>query len=247
MIAVVIIVLLLYRLFKPILKPIIKGFLGEKTINLLLKPLPNDKYIVLNDIFLEINGVTTQIDHIVLSIFGIYVIETKNYTGWILGNENDEYWVQSIYGKRNRFKNPIRQNYGHIEMLKNLLSDYKHIPIHSMIAFSSDSELKVKCEKTPVVHFLQVRKLINKMECEPIVTFDEIVAISNIVKAANITDKAKRKQHASSIQKKVDDVRDKEQNGICPKCGAALVERKGKYGKFIGCSNYPKCKHIVKK
>lgn len=30
----------------------------------------------------------------------------------------------------------------------------------------------------------------------------------------------------------------------CPECGSPLVYRKGKYGKFIACSNFPKCKYI---
>ena len=67
-------------------KPIIKGFFGEKTISAFLLTLPKDQYIVLNNIMLRTVTGTTQIDHIVVSVYGIFVIETKNYKGWIFGN-----------------------------------------------------------------------------------------------------------------------------------------------------------------
>ena len=33
---------------------------------------------------------------------------------------------------------------------------------------------------------------------------------------------------------------------VCPECGGELVIRKGKYGEFTACSNYPTCKYIKK-
>lgn len=65
---------------------------------------------------------TTQIDHIVVSIHGIFVIETKNYKGWIYGNSNNEYWTQNIYGNKYSLYNPLLQNKNHI---KSLLSTKK--------------------------------------------------------------------------------------------------------------------------
>jgi DNA topoisomerase I len=35
--------------------------------------------------------------------------------------------------------------------------------------------------------------------------------------------------------------------GKCPRCGGNLVEREGKFGKFLGCRNYPKCKFTKSK
>lgn len=56
-----------------------------------------------------------------------------------------------------------------------------------------------------------------------------------------------RIEHISSIRSEIYEKHEKIKNGICPKCGGILVERKGKYGKFIGCNNYPKCRYIKNK
>lgn len=33
---------------------------------------------------------------------------------------------------------------------------------------------------------------------------------------------------------------------VCPECGNPLVVRKGRYGEFVACSNYPECKYVKK-
>ncbi len=86
--------------FLKIKMPAIKGRLGEKSVAAVLSFLPKDEYIVLNDMMFGAGIHTTQIDHIVISIHGIFVIETKNYKGWIYGNSNNEYWTQNIYGNK---------------------------------------------------------------------------------------------------------------------------------------------------
>ena len=75
---------------------------------------------------------------------------------------------------------------------------------------------------------------------------NDIKELSNIIISNNIEDKFLRKQHMKDVCIKINNNRDLENNMICPKCGSELVERNSKYGKFIGCSNYPKCKYIKK-
>lgn len=86
----------IYRMFRPA----IKGFLGEKSVAAVLAGLDKKKYLVLHNILLQAGAKTTQIDHIVVSNYGVFVIETKNYKGWILGNEKDENWTRVIYRRR---------------------------------------------------------------------------------------------------------------------------------------------------
>lgn len=76
---------------------------------------------------LKVGDKTTQIDHVVIPNYGIFVIETKNYKGWIIGNEFDDYWKQIIYKRKEKLHNPIKQNYGHIMVLKEHLSDFPDI------------------------------------------------------------------------------------------------------------------------
>lgn len=90
--------------------PKIKGYFGEKSVAFFLSKLDDTKYKVINNIMLQVGNKTTQIDHVVVSNYGIFVIETKNYKGWITGNEFDEYWKQTIYKRKEKLHNPIKQN-----------------------------------------------------------------------------------------------------------------------------------------
>ena len=99
----------------------VKGIIGEKKVSVVLATLPNSDYIILNDVMLPTEKGSTQIDHIVVSLYGIFVIETKNYKGWITGSSYAEQWTKNMYGKKYKFYNPIRQNYGHIKNLSTIL------------------------------------------------------------------------------------------------------------------------------
>ena len=96
-------------------RPNRRGTRGEKTVALRLRSGLPPEYLILNDVYLPLpDGTTTQIDHIVVSQYGIFVIETKSYSGWISGDEKSAQWSQSIYRNKSRFQNPLRQNYLHI-------------------------------------------------------------------------------------------------------------------------------------
>ena len=119
-----------------------KGKRGEKRVyNILSKGLP-DGFIVLNDIYLpSSDGTTTQIDHIVVSQYGVFVVETKNYSGWIFANARDDEWTQVIYRRKSRFQNPLRQNYRHICALAECLGISKDY-FHSVVAFTENCTFK---------------------------------------------------------------------------------------------------------
>ncbi len=77
-----------------IFKPQIKGYLGEKSVQFMLSGLEEDEYILMNDLYVpKDDGSTTQLDHVLISLYGIFVIETKNHKGWIFGSENSQYWT----------------------------------------------------------------------------------------------------------------------------------------------------------
>ena len=121
-----------------------KGRIGEHRVAHILGRLSKDRYQVINNLLLRTSsGGTTQIDHVVISEYGIFVIETKFYEGWIYGGENSEYWTQNIYGHKYSLRNPIHQNQGHIRALKHLLKDFGNIPFISIVAFSRQCRLGV--------------------------------------------------------------------------------------------------------
>lgn len=97
-----------------------KGNAGEKRVGRILRTLNDKEYRVINDITIRNKDEnTTQIDHVVVSIYGIFVIETKDYKGQIYGKEDDYKWVQ-FFNRNSKFPflNPIIQNQGHITALK---------------------------------------------------------------------------------------------------------------------------------
>ena len=124
-----------------------KGLLGETVINVAMwLKLEKNVYHRLNNVTLPLsNGGSTQIDHVIVSVYGIFVIETKNYKGWIFGSEKQKQWTQVIMGRKYKFQNPLRQNYLHVKTLVSLL-DLELRYFHSMIAFIGECELKTRDE-----------------------------------------------------------------------------------------------------
>lgn len=220
-----------------------KGKVGEMWVASILKKFPVNRYKIINNLLLTSNGYSTQIDHIVISIYGIFVIETKFYQGWIYGVENSEYWTQNIYGNKYQLRNPIHQNQGHIRALKFLLKDYGNIPFISIVAFSRQASLGIDAH-SPVIYWDQIPRIINQFETR-VLSESQIQSIYNILLANNTEDKDAKKQHISNVRHNELKRDIAIANGYCPQCGGTLTLRQGKYGKFYGCSNYPHCKYTT--
>lgn len=235
------IILIILCILIKIYYPKFRGFMGEFWIKQELRKLPKNKYKILNDIMLSDDKGTHQIDHLVLSMYGIFVIEMKNYYGLIKGKEYDNKWCQYLGKNKNYFINPIHQNYGHIKSLLNLVN-VSEDKIFSIVCFSNQAKLDVKCKNVIQVDYLFDTIFDYKKE----IIYDDLDEIEKIILLNNITDKNERKTHVKKIKTKISLEKKLVEDMICPKCKSKLVERNGKYGKFIGCSNYPKCKFIKK-
>ena len=120
-----------------------KGKMGELLVAARLrKGLPEGEYKILNNLYLPLDdGATTQIDHVVVSRFGVFVVETKNYSGWIFADASSKVWTQTIYHTKNTFQNPIRQNYRHVCAITDNLGLPKEY-IRGVVAFTGDCEFK---------------------------------------------------------------------------------------------------------
>ena len=221
-----------------------KGKRGEKQVAALLALLPKKRYKVINDLLIQSGGHSTQIDHVVVSVYGIFVIETKYYQGWIYGGENSEYWTQNIYGNKYQLRNPLWQNQGHVKAIARIIGDSGNIPIFNIVAFSRQASIKVD-RSLPVMYWWNVVPYIKRHK-ETYLTETQADEIYNTLLSANITDKAARKQHVTSVKHNQARRNTAVANGKCPRCGGNLVLRNGRYGRFYGCSNYPNCKYILK-
>ena len=214
-----------------------RGFMGEFWVRKELSKLPRKEYYVLNNIMLESSRGTHQIDHIVVSKYGIFVIEMKNFFGLIKGNEYDKKWIQQFHNKKYYFQNPIHQNYGHLQALIEILGLQKDVFI-PIVCISNQANLKVKTTSNVV----QLDFLISLIKSyQTVIINSDLQTIKTKLEMLNIKDYKKRRLHISNIKENV-----KNEDMICPKCGGKLIEKNGKYGKFVGCSNFPKCRFVKK-
>jgi hypothetical protein len=183
----VIITFIQVTLFK--IKILNRGIKGEKQIYKILKKLSNE-YSVYNDITLWDGQKGAQIDHLILSPYGIVNIETKNMTGEIIGNEDEETWVQKKFGKGrneylNKFKNPCIQGKEHERVLKSSLKIKgirEEIPIKSIIVFNDNDggTLKVTTRNIKVLKSTELLNYLNNMGKIKVITNENVDKISRI-------------------------------------------------------------------
>ncbi len=124
--------------------PWAKGQTGELLVRLFAhRQLDKQTYRRLHNVTLNTPDGTTQIDHVFLSPYGIFVLETKNMSGWIFGSEKQAQWMQKLYKRTFKFQNPLRQNYKHLKALEATLGvNPEHL--HSVITFVGGSTFKTE-------------------------------------------------------------------------------------------------------
>jgi hypothetical protein len=218
-------------------KKAVKGWVGEKlTAAGMWLRLDENIYHRVHDVIIPTSNGTTQIDHIVLSVYGIFVVETKNYQGWIFGGEKNGTWCQSLYGKNSRFQNPLHQNYRHTQGLAEFLKLDPKL-FHSIVFFIGECEFKTPMPENVLNGGLST--YIKKFNT-PLFSPPEVLEIERTLIAAKVNGLTKQ-VHVASLEQR------HQSTTTCPKCGGQLVQRIAKAsGKsFLGCSNFPKCRHTV--
>ena len=144
-----------------------KGNSGEYLTYLQLEKLEGDKRLLTNLYLPGKDGKTTEVDLVMIHPTGIYVFESKNYSGWIFGDDKNKYWTQSLRGgKKNRFFNPIWQNKAHITALSKALGNGYESHLHSYIVFSERCELNKITIEAPGVVVLKRNRLLMKLRQE---------------------------------------------------------------------------------
>ena len=127
---------------------------------------------LLNHITLKLENGTTQIDHILVSRFGVFVIETKDYSGWIFADAKHEKWTQVKWRRKSRFQNPIFQNARHVRAVRNLLDFLPPETVKSIVVFTESAQFKTNMP--PGVFMLP--ELIEHLRC----TTDEILSLNRV-------------------------------------------------------------------
>lgn len=219
------------------------------------------------------NGETTEIDVLMICSKGIFVFESKNYSGWIFGSVDQKYWYQTLpagggRSRKERLYNPVIQNRYHIKCLKEFLGE--QIPIYSIVVFSDHCTLKngqitgndvcvinrnnvsavvasiCNQNQSVVLNSNTISRIYSKLY-----PLSQVDAITEAQHVTNIRNNGKGSAvqknnlvYTSNVIKKT-----KEDAFVCPQCKGQLVLRTAKRGayagnQFYGCSNYPNCRYI---
>lgn len=264
----------LLLILAPILRlPAVKGWFGEMLMRLGFKLfLPKDTYRVVNNVTIpDGQGGTTQIDHIVVSPHGVFVVETKHYRGWIFGGDHDRQWTQKIHGNHSqKFQNPLLQNYKHTECLRELLGLTKE-QIKSVVVFTGECMLKTR-EKLPP-HVTYPGSCVRHIKSHQDILFDAeaVAAVEAAIRENRLTlGWRTARQHKAYVQSlhpaqqepetveggeafagaAVPAPPEQQPTRRCPQCGTEMVLRTARRGanagnQFWGCSNYPRCRQVL--
>ena len=209
---------------------------GERIVESVLKEQLQDRVIIFNNLTLQDQKKKSfQIDHLIIADNGIWVIETKNWKGRIYGRTESEEWTQYLadIGEYKKYYNPVKQNRKHLEKIRELIGD--SVLIFSLIVFTRADIEKIESKTVCTINGL-VKKL--STDTGFIMSEFEKEHYKNFVLKCQENCKITEEQHAKKLQQR----KERLENGLCPFCGSRLIERKGKYSSFYGCSRYPYCK-----
>lgn len=230
------------------LKANIKGKLGESKVSWISYQADlGDNSVTMRNLYLPwSDGGTAQIDQLIITESGIYVIEVKNYKGWIFGNEKNQYWTQVLYtgyrghSIKNKLYNPLKQNASHIYCLKKHLSGFS-IPYYSIVVFSNDAEFKnvtIISDNAYVIHNASLKSIIEGLHSKykGTISTEDISLIHDIL--INATSAADKENHVDNVKNQIREKSERLENGLCPRCGSPLIVRTAKYGPNAGGGNF---------
>lgn len=228
--------------------PFAKGLVGELLVNIAINiRLDKKLYHLINNVTLPTQEGTTQIDHILVSPYGVFVIETKNMSGWIFGSKHEKVWTQNIYKQKHKFQNPLHQNYKHVKTIE-LILELEKEKIFSVVVFVGDSTFKTELPQN-VTYASGLFRYINS-KTKIILSQKEVESVIAAIESGRLSKTFKtHKEHVKHVQEIVTTKESASYDLKCPKCASALVLRSAKAetnigNEFYGCSAYPKCRFI---
>lgn len=218
-----------------------KGRSGEFRVNAGLRLLLGRKsYYLMKNVTLPIGDGTTQIDQLIVSQFGVFVVETKNMTGWIFGQADQPQWTQVIYHHRQKFQNPLRQNYKHVKSVQQILGLGRD-QIFNCVVFVGDSTFRTPMPDGVVQGVFALARFV-KAQRNRVLQPEELPILIDTLSRYRLKPGLRTKfAHVRHVKRRVSNMDDTA--GGCPNCGSAMVERTNKRSgeRFLGCERFPRC------
>lgn len=180
----------------------LKGWAGELGVKIAAAiALPPNRYYKLHNVILPTERGTTQIDHILVSKYGIFVVETKFMKGWIYGGQYDKEWTQKFPRSSYKFQNPLRQNFAHTKALEAILPDIKHDTIHSVVSMCGEHKIKTPMPDN-VTRGVRYISYVRRFR-DVVFTEQQVKSIIETVESLRLPSiKANKKAHAESLRKR---------------------------------------------
>ena len=219
----------------------VKGLQGELSLRFFAwLGLDKAAYHRLHNLTLRTPDGATQIDHVFVSRFGVFVVETKHMGGWIFGRESDPRWTQSLYGRNRQFQNPLRQNYKHLKAVEDALGTGQGV-VQSVVVFTGNSKFQKAMPPNVTVlgGFVSYVKTFH-----PRILPEELVVryVAELQRRALPKSNILRRHHVRRLRLRSDS------NAYhrCPKCGKRMVIRTARRASHAGrqfwaCSGHPDC------
>lgn len=219
-----------------------KGKLGEFKVNVGLSFLLDPKvYRLVKNVTLPIADGTTQIDHLVISPYGIFVIETKNIKGWIFGLPTQARWTQVIFHFKKRFQNPLLQNKLHVKAVRELLG-LKSDQVHNVVVFVGACTFKTRMPPEVLQGVGGLAGFIRK-KSRVVFTEDEVRRFTKDILTHRLGPGfLTERTHVRNVKRKISE--NKAISKIaCPRCGGAMIKRVNRRSGewFLGCRRFPGC------
>lgn len=218
-----------------------KGAAGERRVtHTLHEKLNPEEYKVYNDLTLPTpSGGTTQVDHVVVSRFGVFVIETKNMIGWVFGSADQRHWTITYRRskKRTRMLNPLHQNYGHVKAVQELTGLHKSV-VHNIVVFVGSASPKTALPSQVTFNIGQLLDEIRSHR-QIVLSEEDVKRVADALSADKVqTTKEVREDHVRHVTAQ----KERRTTG-CPRCGSDMLKRTNRRtgSLFLGCSKYPRC------
>ena len=234
----------------PTLNELTGGF-GEGLAKFYTKTIPG--VLVLHDVLIPgAEEYTSHIDLLIVGNRGIYVVEVKTYAdAKVYGDVSKNKWYYYNHGKKYEIYSPARQNQKHVQYLKTFLRQFGEVPCFSLITMICD-DFKLSGENPPdtiicssLIAMEKGMKIIAEKHPE---VWDDTKKreIYEYIQNNQLVGREARVTHKENVIAYKKELEEQKMQKKCPYCKTDLVLRKGKYGEFYGCPNFPKCKYTLK-
>jgi len=220
-----------------------KGRRGESKVNAgITRRLDQETYRLFKNVTFPIRDETTQVDHLIVSPYGIFVIETKNMSGWIFGSADRARWTQVIYRFKQGFQNPIYQNEVHVRAVRDLLGLHPE-SVHNVVVFVGHSTFKTPMPPGVLQGISELANFV-RSKTVPVFTQYELDRICRWIQEKRLKPSSRTdRTHVQNVKRRISD-NEADSEMSCPRCGGILVERlnQGTGERFLGCKRFPRCR-----